>query len=153
VNITLAAALLTGAASIGQSPAVAVSDVQRAWVGTCEGQGRSFDLGLLMTLENRTIQIDRPDGRIQVRINGEHFFIERVREAATQTLFGVNTGNEVDPHADLDVELKLAYFEGQLVIYWKETFQHKIYRQGLFKVEADHLSLICTGRGGITSVE
>lgn len=143
--------LLSGAASIDQAPAAAMSDIQRDQVGRCEGQGRSFDLRRLMMLENRTVDIDGPNGTLRVRLDEEHLFIDAVSGAATQTVFGVNIGDEIDPHEDLDVELKLGYFEGGLVVYWKETFQHRIYRQGLFSIEGERISILCVGNAGVTT--
>jgi hypothetical protein len=35
------------------------------------------------------------------------------------------------------------------VLYWRETFQHRIYGQGLFRVVGQSLEPFCEGRAGV----
>ncbi len=50
--------------------------------------------------------------------------------------------------ASADVELKLGLYEQQIVLYWRETYRHRIYRQGLFRFEGQALVPMCEGEGG-----
>ena len=118
--------------------------------GTCEATGRSYNLHRLMILENRTIEIEGDGGPVRVSIDGEYVQIHTAGENSRE-IFATNIADIVDPHSDLDIELKLGYFDGHLVIFWKETFQHRVYQQGMFRVEGHFLTRLCNGRGGVTS--
>lgn len=123
-------------------------------IGTCAGPGRSFNLRWLMPLADRSAEMDSPRGPRRISLQGEHLFIYAVdRHGPERAIFGINIGDEADPLHDLDVELRLAYFEGNLVVYWKETFQHRIYRQGMFGIESDRVTFLCAGVGGTTTLD
>jgi len=117
-------------------------------VGDCEGNGRSFDLHRMMILEDRPVDIDSPDGPLRVSVHGEDLFFDAVGPTSPDRRYYTNVDSEIDPRDDLDIELKLAYFEGRLVLYWKETFQNRIYRQGLFSIAGHAVVPLCTGHGG-----
>lgn len=119
-------------------------------IGTCEGDGRSYNLRRLMLLENRTIEIDGPHGPLRVSIAEEYVQIHTAGPTPARAIYATNIGDTADPRSDLDVELKLGYFDGFLVVFWKETFHHRIYRQGLFRIAGESVMPLCTGRGGVT---
>jgi hypothetical protein len=52
----------------------------------------------------------------------------------------------------LDIQLKLVTFEGALALYWRETYLHRTYRQGLFEIQGMRASPLCEGAGGVTSI-
>jgi len=118
-------------------------------IGSCVGNGRPYNLRRLMPLVDRDIEIDSRHGPLRVTLQGERLIIYSVGEEPGRAVFWSNIGNQVAPRDDLDVELKLAYFEGMLVLYWKETFQHRLYRQGMFRIEGGEVTFLCGGRGGI----
>jgi hypothetical protein len=101
-----------------------------------------------MPLVDRVVEIDGPDGPLRLKLEGEHFYIYALDDRERE-IGGGSIASRADPLHDLDVELKFAYFEGELVIYWKETFQHRIYKQGLFKVDRGGAAFICSGSGGV----
>lgn len=119
-------------------------------IGTCEAGGRSYNLNRLMLLENDAVEIGGPHGPLRVSIAEEYVQIHALRPAPAHAVYSTNIGDAVEPHGDLDVELKLGYFDGMLVVFWKETFRYRIYRQGLFRIAGQGVAPLCAGRGGVT---
>lgn len=122
-------------------------------IGTCEGGGRSYDLRRMLRLQNRSIDIDGPNGVLRVSIEKEMVNIQSVERSRARDVYGTNIGYQVRPDRDLDVELTLGYLNSELVLYWKETFQNRIYEQGIFRINRERIEFLCSGRGGIASVE
>ena len=119
-------------------------------IGTCQGDGRSYNLRRLMLLENQMIEVDGPRGPLRVSISGEYLLIDTAGPPPRRAVYAANISDAVDPNADLDVELKLGYFEGTLVAFWKETFRHRTYRQGLLRISGETVTPLCEGSGGVT---
>ena len=117
-------------------------------IGTCEGGGRSFDLRRVMFLENQSIDVDGPSGPLRVTISREHLLVEDASPGARESQTRIDIDSEVDINDDLDLELKLAYFDQRLVLYWKETYRHRFYRQGLFAINGREVRSLCSGQGG-----
>jgi hypothetical protein len=103
-----------------------------------------------MVLENEAVEIDGPRGPLIIGISGEQVQIRSARPRQDVPVHAENIADAVDPEKDLDVELKLAYLDGRLVVFWKETYRHRIYRQGLFHIVGERVKALCTGRGGVT---
>jgi hypothetical protein len=122
-------------------------------VGDCSSGAKDFDLRRLMLLENRTVVVDSPSGPLRVAVNGEDIEVQNTRGGPRAPLHSVNVGNAVDENNDLDVELRLALLNAELVVYWKETYQHRVYRQGLFQIVGETAVSLCTGHGGVTTVD
>lgn len=138
------------AASAG--PHVVVPDVRLDRVGNCvTGEGRLVGLRNLMFLENRSLDISSGDGSIRIILEGERVEIETLGPKPVRGIYSTNIGDEVDPNDDLDIELKLALLSERLLIYWKETYQNRIYRQGLFRVVNEKVESFCEGKGGLNS--
>jgi hypothetical protein len=147
-----AMSLMSALGLLAASPLVVVPQPAVDIVGDCvAAQGKSADLHTLMFLENRSIDIVGSKGSVRVTLNGERVQIRRIGPSADGAIYSLNIGDEVAPNDDLDVELKLGYMSGQLVLYWKETYQHRIYRQGLFGFFDDRVRSICSGRGGVNT--
>lgn len=123
-------------------------------IGNCiDARQRSVDLHELYFLSSPTAVIESRNGSFQVTLAGEHVEVSRVGQISGGGVYKTNIGYEVEPRDDLDVELKLAYLTGNPVIYWKETYRHRIYRQGLFRVVDMGVEAICQGKGGVTSYD
>ncbi|HKE94961.1 MAG TPA: hypothetical protein VKB34_11685 [Povalibacter sp.] len=48
-----------------------------------------------------------------------------------------------------DIDLTLGLLDRAVVVYWRETYKHRTYKQGLFKVVDGELTLPCEGFGGV----
>ena len=118
--------------------------------GDCIKNGKSFNLERVLFLENKTLELDEHGRSLRVRLSGENVTIEDLGSRSEGKFFA-NIGYEVDKGGDLDVLLKLAQLNGQLVLYWRETSLHRVYRQGLFRIGGKGISPMCEGTGGISS--
>ena len=135
------------------APEVVVPSIPPPRVGNCVArEGTSFDLGKLLFLKTDSVIVERPLETLRISIKGERVEIEDLR-SRQEGAYVTNIAGEVEPKVDLDVELKLAMMTGSLVVYWKETYQHRIYRQGLFRFVNGRPAAVCEGRGGSTSFE
>jgi len=85
-------------------------------LGTCEHNGRAYNLRRLMPLADRSVEIDGPNGPLQIVVDGEYLRIYAVEGQPQQALFTANIGAEADRHQNLDVELRLAVLSGELVV-------------------------------------
>lgn len=122
-------------------------------VGTCLGTaGDTFDLEKLLFLETDSVVVEGPLEKIRVTLAGERVKIVDLKPPR-EGQYITNIADEIEPKDNLDVELKLAFLSGDLVLYWKETYKHRIYRQGLFRFLNGRPISLCEGRGGTTSYE
>jgi hypothetical protein len=150
----VAGAILLLAAMQGQPQPITVVSVSEEQlpsfdpIGNCEGHGRSVDMRRVMFLENRSVDVDGPGGPFRLSIQGEELVAEGVHPGPERPHFYEDVDSRIDMNSDLDIELKFAYFEGKLTLFWKETFNNRIYRQGLFDIVGHSLTPLCEGRGG-----
>lgn len=127
-----------------------VEDAAAIRLGNCRSSDAAVDLGRMMVLENERLEIDGEGGRpTRVALQGGSVRFEHLD--GDRGSYGFSIGDIVGGDEPLDVELRLALAEGQLAIFWRETFQHRIYRQGLLKIVGGELVRWCEGRGGVTS--
>ena len=154
------ALMLAGQAALAgadPSPATPVPFVRESEVrlsdpfGTCESNGRSFDLRRLALLADPTIEIDGPDGALRVTLDGEIIRIDEIGDGSVTQVFATNIGSRAEPNVDLDIKASLGYSNHRLVMYWKETYRHRIYRQRLFSIVNETIEPLCEGRGGVTA--
>jgi hypothetical protein len=132
-------------------PSVRSSDVNLPDpMGYCEGSGRRINLRRLWSLADREVEIDSAHGPALASVQGEYLFIYARGRSGRRALFGANIGSEASPQIDIDVELELAVLDGRLVVYWKETYQNRVYQQGIFNIEGEQITFLCRGRGGMT---
>lgn len=117
-------------------------------MGNCEQNGRSIDLHRVMLLENRWIDIDSPQGPLRISVNRGTFLATEIGPRSERRQFISDISDTIDPGSQIDIELKLAYLDGRLVLYWKETFQNRRYRQGLFNIVGTEVASLCEGLGG-----
>jgi hypothetical protein len=125
----------------------------------CEGSAGRIDMARVMFLENRTLNIDGATGPLQLRLEGETFHSEELGERSRHRAYSNWIGTMVQPGADLDIDLKLALLNGRLLLYWRETYQHRFWRYGLITLEGralfgdDAVAMhpLCEGRGGSQS--
>jgi hypothetical protein len=126
-------------------------DIVISEIGSCLRRGQPIDLRRLSLLESREVTVDSPAGPLWVTVQGDKLRIaepavggsRRVRVWEIGSLFE-------DERGRLDVRLSLGVLDRDLVLYWRETYQNRIYRQGLFRILDGELVPLCEGRGGVT---
>lgn len=72
-----------------------------------------------------------------------------VGDSEAEGLHIFDVSPRISGDSGLDVELSLGLLRGGVVIHWRETFQHRRYRQGLLHIVGDDLVSICEGVSGI----
>ena len=153
--ILMLAALLSVSEGSAQTRSVPLTEEQiRSLdpIGSCEGGGRAIDLRKVLFLENRSVDTDWPEGTLRLSLSGDYFYADEVINRQVSRQHYQLVLDSIQDGSDLDIELKFAYFEGELLLYWKETFQNRLYRQGLFKISGPNLTFLCEGRGGRLAV-
>jgi hypothetical protein len=107
---------------------------------------RPVYLSKVLFLGNQSIET--ADGK-RWEIDGEHVSVQTPDPEHDRRTRDV--GDIAVPGEYLDVDLKFALVEGKFAVYWRETYQHRMYRQGLLKIDGEDLVKLCEGEGGISS--
>ena len=119
--------------------------------GSCAtANGGGVDLDRAMFLENRTIDIGNGAQRRRLRVDAETFYIEDLWTRTPSTQY-IDVEEEIGDGVPRDIELKFVNIGGELALYWRETYQHQQYHQGVFRIGADSLAPWCRGIGGFTT--
>jgi len=121
-----------------------------------EGSGTRINMNRVMFLENQTLEVDGSTGPLMIRVEDETFTAEEIGAHSEHRTYFNKIDALVQEGRDLDIELKLAMLDGRLLLYWRETFQHRFWRYGLvtiegqalFRGDAVPLRPVCEGRGG-----
>lgn len=143
--------MLAGIASVASPVSAAVPDTQSAEIpsilGSCISEHGPVDMRRVLFLENRAMEYESSRGRILITLQEQSVKIMRLGDS--DTIYIRDIGSVV-PHSggDADIFVKLALLDNRLLIYWRETFQHRIYRQGLLRIRDVELSALCEGFGG-----
>jgi hypothetical protein len=130
-------------------PTAPINDTDRVGLGSCIGQDGPIELRRALFLENRVLDFIGESGPMRIVLLGQTVRISSLNLSEDERIYDRNIGESVSgEQGTADVNLKLALFEGRLVVYWRETVQHRIYRQGLFRVNGSDLTALCEGRAG-----
>ena len=119
--------------------------------GRCETAGHSFvDMEALVRLPDTEISVADPNKSVSMRIEGEGVLIEwQSRDDGSFERIRIDRLVAADENDDPDLQLSFAQTTGGVALYWRETYQHRIYRQGLFRIVGARLEQWCQGRGGV----
>lgn len=127
--------------------AVAEPDLRLSPIGSCTSADGPVDLSRLWYLENRSVEV--ANHRVGLGPQSVGITILDATPVRTHHYDIPRMVSEGGPAGDPDVELKLVVLDGQLAVYWRETYRHRMYRQGLFRVNGARLVRWCEGMGGI----
>ena len=122
--------------------------------GYCKTKSTFIDLNDYFFLKERKIELNKGINEKTLEIEGEKIYISKIDKKSNERLTAVYAVDErIEDRADLDIDLTLAFTPklDDVVVYWRETFKYKSYRQGLVKISKDNIQLICEGRGGVDS--
>lgn len=126
------------------------------YAGTCVGNERTVYLNEAFFIKNTVIKLRSEQGYSLLKI---------IRDSLDVKLFDKN-GNIVESYMlnvkgnvltrnrknkDVDIEISFAWVNSELGVYWKESFLHKPYMQGVFMLKNNQLEFYCQGTGGVTS--
>ncbi|MFC7498377.1 hypothetical protein ACFQRC_03980 [Enterovirga sp. GCM10030262] len=133
------------------SPMLIVPDAEFAVsIGHCSAADRSFDMDRVWFLEDRAAHIDSPTGLLRMSIDRDNLVIEEMRGNSMGTKHISNIGHMLaEGGIKPDLRLKLGVLDRDLVVYWRETYENRVYRQGLLSVEGKEPVPLCEGKGGL----
>jgi hypothetical protein len=145
-------ALAFGCASAGSasSDVTIVPTISEDWgVGTCTRQGgQTIDLKHMLTMTNRSVDVRENGVTRRVRLGLQSVAIESNRGTPNAVIQVDNIGYDLNPKGGIDIVLNFAMVDGVLGVYWRETYQHREYRQGLYRLDHDRIVPWCEGIGG-----
>lgn len=150
MNLLISAMLMLAVHEPGQGSVLITEEERRQFdrIGTCTQGAQSFDLRGAAFVEDHAIDVHSRYGPLRLSVRGENLRVESIGPHPRISPSYLDIDSRIDASRDLDIELELANFEGRLVLYWKETFQHRHYRQGLFEITDGELVPLCEGVGG-----
>jgi len=130
-------------------PRAVIDLSNRVGMGSCLSRHGPIELRNALFLENRALEFMGSRGLLRVELEGQVARISSRETSGDETISRTDIGELVDDHGSAsDVGVKLALLDGRVVIYWRETFQNRIYRQGLLRIEGLALTPLCQGRAG-----
>lgn len=142
-------ALFTALFALNLSGQSGVSSAQPREAGTCQtAEGGYISISSTLRIENSRAEIKFDSSRYVAEINGETI---RITDEDSGIVVFIRVDTKIDVNEDLDLDLKFVLLEGELSLYWRETFRHRLYRQGIFRILRDGLAARCSGVGGIES--
>lgn len=113
----------------------------------CEAGARELQPSKLPQLLDRTINSVVNGEPAEVRLVGEDVVVE-FDDTDSANIFILEVDTHFNAEYDLDVDLSFVVLDNEIVVRWKETYLHRQYRQGLFRISGSGISEICTGTGG-----
>ena len=121
--------------------------------GTCNFEGGSLSLNNVYFLKDKSLIESTIDGYRILEVNKDDFNIAYYsKNGKFKQLKFDNVSMKVSlsnkNNSDVDIEASFILIEGQVAVYWKETFINRMYKQGIFKIDADKLVFFCEGKGG-----
>ena len=119
--------------------------------GDCVARdGRRIDMDRVMFLDDRPVVFDAPGGPFRARVEEQMLLVEAIGESSDRSTYYNRIDYQVgeDGGGNLDLQIQLAFVEGRLAVFWRETYRNRIYDQGLYAVGGQDVEFVCKGRGG-----
>lgn len=125
-----------------------VSGVDREAVrkGTCRGR-LDVDMQKVEFLDNDAVTISAAEFSVRLTIDGERIGEDWRRPMPRHTWEEIET-LIVDSSGDIDLAARFARVDGAITVYWRETYLHRSYRQGLLGISVEGLYPLCQGAAG-----
>jgi len=119
--------------------------------GFCRSDAGSIDIGSLTFLKETSATLRSGSmSTIRVTIVRDTVVIDDVAKPnAGEMVYNVSA--MVSKGEDPDLSVHLVLLSDDLAIYWRETFQNRQYRQGVFTILEGRLVQSCEGIGGIST--
>lgn len=119
--------------------------------GNCTSSAvRSYDPRSFVFLKNRHVRWTRGNRTTEFKIDGERLWVYgRLNGEGEATRIPYQVDYIITGDVELDIEMDPVLLEGNLYVYWRETFRHRSYRQGLLEVTGMTINKVCEGNGGV----
>ena len=104
-----------------------------------------------MFLDDRPVVFDALGGPFRARVEEQTLLVEALGENSDRGTYLNRIDYQVgeDGGGNLDLQTQLAFVEGRLAVFWRETYRNRIYDQGFYGITGQGVEFICKGRGGI----
>lgn len=128
---------------------VSPQNLSNSWVGSCLAGETAFDLSKALMISNRSIEVENLGDSITARLEGESLMILSGDPDRLSSDI-IDIGQLISPNYDIDISLSFMSLEGQVTLYWRETYLNRRYRQGVFSIDSTgNIAPICEGVGGV----
>lgn len=137
------------AVQVAPSPGSEMLELETLTPGTClKSDGTHVDMRLAVFGENEEVDILQGSTRRRLRVDnaGVYFWAGDHYYPAYMLISGAKGG-------DLDLNLKIVALDGEVFFYWRETYKHRSFRQGLLRIVGDNIVPFCEGMGENPIVE
>lgn len=124
-------------------------------LGHCDAGDHPVDLTWMMRVSNTEIRVMEAGVPAYYRIVRDTVVISPDEGFDRLEWFSIPEflhENGIPGARAMDVELAFVVIDGELALFWRETYRNRFYQQGLIGVSTEGLSLLCTGRGGGVSM-
>ena len=124
--------------------------------GSCLSEHEKIDLNEIYFLSDTKLVKKNTNGYELWEVDGEKFYLGQYSSGGEFvskyfTNVSMEIVEKVKNSKDMDVQLSFVLVDGAVALYWKETFIHRVYNQGIFKINGNNLVYLCSGKGGIQS--
>src|SRR5688572_1852979 len=120
--------------------------------GNCKSTSGEFALNSVLFLTNKSVRLNSSSGDFEITVGDLSVTVNRVDKSVDSRTTKVYEIRRLVARGSIpDLDLSLVIVNGDLGLYWRETYRHRSYRQGLFKIVGSQLVSLCEGTGGIDS--
>lgn len=122
------------------------------YYGVCKTKNESINMKELLYLKNDEIKF--PSKNMTLKIKGEAIRFELYNKVGevTKTLItdlGADLAERYNKD-DIDINIEFIFLNKNPAIYWRETYQHQIYRLGIYTIQDNRIEFYCDGVGGVS---
>lgn len=119
--------------------------------GSCRYVNGMVDLSEVLYLQNTSLNHFGDNASKKLSLNGGEVIVQ-TGEDGRKLVFSITEFIEenyklINP----DIDLSFVIVKNELSIYWKETFLHRTYRQGIVRIQKNSIVAMCDGVGGVES--
>lgn len=117
--------------------------------GSCIGDKGAIDLQTVLFIRNQSVTID---GETVARLDRQSVRMSSAMKGPQKQVHVYNISSLVSNNGDSpDIYLEFALLAGRPHIYWRETYQHRLYRQGLFEIDGFSITPLCEGYSDVST--
>jgi hypothetical protein len=154
ILLTMGCSMVSGAQPSARDCTIGVSEEVPLIARPCTRveDGTVVDFGALLHLTNKSVVTVAGKRSWQLTLSGLSVLIKESGSKSAGGLIDVfEIRRMINRDAPPDIDLSFALLDGSLYVYWRETYKHRSFDQGLYKFEAGKLSYFCMGSGGVDS--
>lgn len=123
------------------------------YAGTCIENKQTVYLNEAFFIKNKVIKIRSENGYSIIKIVRDLLDVKKFDKNGSliESYILDVKGNVLkrnDKVKDIDIKISFVWVDNELGVYWKESFLHKQYMQGVYMIKNNQLNFYCQGSGG-----